>query len=103
MKEVNIKIQDISKIEGHASLQIKVRGNEVKDVQLQFTENKRFFTQAIRQQEIAYLPQSVARICGTCSIAHTMCCIEAVEKALNVSVSEQARALKKLTMYGLMI
>src|SRR3989338_8109180 len=102
MKEVNIKIQDISKVEGHASLMIKVRGNDVKDVQLQFTENKRFFTQAIREQEIASLPQSVARICGTCSIAHTMCCIEAIEHALGVVPSSQTELLKRLTMYGLM-
>ncbi len=102
-KKVDISIQNISKIEGHADLDVKVRNGRVQEVKLQFTDNKRFFTQAIRGQSVETLPQSVARICGTCSLAHTMCCIEAIEKALKVPVSEQARALKKLTMYGLMI
>jgi coenzyme F420-reducing hydrogenase alpha subunit len=103
MKNVDIGIQNISKIEGHASLDIKVRNGEVKHVKLMFTENKRFFTQAIRGRSIDVLSQSVARICGTCSIAHTMCCIEATEKAMGIVPSEQTQLLKKLTMYGLMI
>ncbi len=103
MKNVDIGIQDISKIEGHASLDVQVRDGKVKHVQLMFTENKRFFTQAIRGRSIDILSQSVARICGTCSIAHSMCCIEAIEKALDVVPSEQTQLLKKLTMYGLMI
>ncbi len=103
VKKVDISIQNISKIEGHADLDVKVRDGRVQSVNLKFTDNKRFFTQAIRGQSVETLPQAVSRICGTCSIAHTMCCIEAIERALNVPVSEQARALKKLTMYGMMI
>jgi sulfhydrogenase subunit alpha len=103
MKTCDISIQNISKIEGHADLNVKVRNGKVENVNLAFTDNKRFFTQAIKGQSIETLPQSVARICGTCSIAHTMCCIEAIEKALDVKVSEQTRLLKKLTIYGMMI
>lgn len=103
MKNLDISIQNISKMEGHADLEIKVRNNKVQKVHLKFTENKRFFTQAIRNRSMDTLPQSVARICGTCSIAHIMCCIEAIEKALNVKPTAQTRLLRKLTMYGLMI
>lgn len=103
MKDVDISVQNITKIEGHASLDIQVRDNKVKHVQLMFTENKRFFTQAIRGRSIDVLSQSVARICGTCSIAHTMCCIEGIEKALNITPTEQTQVLKQLTMDGLMI
>ncbi|MFH1592080.1 MAG: nickel-dependent hydrogenase large subunit [Candidatus Woesearchaeota archaeon] len=102
-KDVDISIQNISKIEGHADIAVRIRKNKVEDVKIKFTDNKRFFTQAIRKREIDTLPQSVARICGTCSIAHTMCCIEAIEKALGVRPSEQTLLLKKLTMYGMMI
>lgn len=103
MKNVDISIQDVSKIEGHASLDVRVRGGKVEEVDIKFTDNKRFFTQAIRGRSIDTLSQSVARICGTCSIAHTMCCIEAIEKSLGIVPSEQTQVLKKLTMYGLMI
>lgn len=103
IKKVDISIRNISKIEGHADLDVKVRNGKVQEVKLAFIDNKRFFTQAIRGQSVETLPQAVSRICGTCSLAHTMCCIEAIERALKVPVSEQTKLLKKLTMYGLMI
>lgn len=103
MKPLDISIQDLSKVEGHAGLDVKVRDGKVEEVHIKFTDNKRFFTQAIQGREISTLPQAVARICGTCSIAHTMCCIEAIESALNIKSSQQTQILKKLTMYGLMI
>jgi len=103
MKKVDISIQNVSKIEGHADLDVRVRGGKVESVKLQFLDNKRFFKQAIKQRSIDTLPQAASRICGTCSVAHIMCCIEAIEKALGVKVSKQTMLLKKLTMYGLMI
>jgi sulfhydrogenase subunit alpha len=103
MKKLDITIQNLSKMEGHADLEVKVRDDKVESVKIKFADNKRFFTQAIRNRDIDTLPQSVSRICGTCSVAHIICCIEAIEKALKINPSEQTKLLKKLTMFGLMI
>lgn len=103
MHSFDINIENLSKIEGHVSMDIKVRNNKVKDVKFKITENKRFFEQAARRQSFESAPQLMSRICGTCSIAHLLCCIEALEKALGVKSTEQTLMLKKLTMYGLMI
>lgn len=103
MHKEDINIKNLSKVEGHADLEVKIRGRKVKSVRLKLTDNKRFFTQAIRGKNISILPQSVSRICGTCSIAHLLCCIEAIEKSLGAAPSEQTKLLRALTMYGLMI
>jgi sulfhydrogenase subunit alpha len=103
MKKLDISIQNLSKVEGHADLDVKVRDDKVTEVKIKFLDNKRFFTQAIRNRDIDTLPQSVSRICGTCSVAHIMCCIEALERALGIKPSEQTKLLKQLTMNGLMI
>ncbi|MBU5678957.1 MAG: Ni/Fe hydrogenase subunit alpha [Candidatus Aenigmatarchaeota archaeon] len=102
-KELDISLDKISKIEGSASLEIKIRKNQVKKVKLKITENKRFYTQAIRGKNCLAVHQIVSRICGTCSVAHLLCCIEAVEKALNIKPSEQTMLLRKLALYGTMI
>jgi len=102
-KELDISLKNISKIEGSASLDIKIRNNEVKKVKLKVTESKRFYTQAIRNKNCLNVHQIVSRICGTCSIAHLICCIEAVEKALGIKPSEQTILLRKLAMYGTII
>lgn len=101
--DLNISINKLSKIEGHADLDIVIRDREVRDVHLRVEENKRFYTKAILGKPAVSIPQLVSRICGTCSIAHLTCSIEAVEKALGIIPSEQTILLRKLMMYSLMI
>lgn len=103
MHKGDITLDSLSKIEGHADLVITVKNNKVEDVKLKITEHKRFFTQAMHGKNIEVLPQHLSRICGTCSIAHLLCSIESIEKAIGIKVSEQTKILRKLSMYGLMI
>lgn len=101
--DLNISINKLSKIEGHADLDITVKNGEVTDVSLRVMENRRFFDQAVQGQGYNTVPQLVSRICGTCSIAHLTGCIEAVEKTLSIKPSKQTMILRKLTMHSLMI
>lgn len=100
---LDVSINKLSKIEGHADLDIRVRDGEVKDVNLRVMENKRFFNEAVKGKSYNAVPQLVSRICGTCSIAHLTACTEAVEKTLGIKISSQTLLLRKLTMYSLMI
>lgn len=100
---LNVSINKLSKIEGHADLDIKIRNGEVEDVSLRVMENKRFFNQAVKGKSYNSVPQLVSRICGTCSIAHLTACTEAVEKTLGIEITPQTLILRKLTMYSLMI
>jgi len=100
---LDISISKLSKIEGHADLDIRVRDGKVEDVNLRVMENKRFYIQAVKGKPALAVPQLVSRICGTCSIAHLTGCIEAVEKTLGVKPSPQTILMRKLTMYSLMI
>ncbi|MBW3016405.1 nickel-dependent hydrogenase large subunit [Candidatus Woesearchaeota archaeon] len=103
MHNFDITIENLSKIEGHTDLDVKVRKGKVEYVQLKVSENKRFYTQAIRGKPAIGAPQLMCRICGTCSIAHLLCCIQAVENALGIKPTEQTILLRKLAMYGLYI
>ncbi len=100
---LDIKISKLSKIEGHADLDIKIKDGKVENVELRVMENMRFFNQAVRGQSYNNVAQIVSRICGTCSIAHLTACIEAIEKALEIKPSEQTIILRKLTMYSMII
>lgn len=101
--DLNISINKLSKIEGHADLDIVVKNGEVKDVNLRVMENRRFYEQAVKGKDVLNIPQLTSRICGTCSIAHLTGCTEAVEKTMGIEISEQTLLLRKLTMYSLMI
>ena len=101
--DIDINIENLSKIEGHANLEVNVREGKVKDVKLKISETKRFFTQGVRGKPALNVPQLVSRICGTCSIAHLTCCNFAVENAMGIKPSEQTTMLRHLTMDALMI
>ncbi|MDI6777638.1 MAG: nickel-dependent hydrogenase large subunit [Patescibacteria group bacterium] len=100
---LDIEINKLSKIEGHADLDIRIRNGKLKEVNLKVMENVRFFNEAVKGMNFNAVPQLVSRICGTCSIAHLTGCIEAVEKTLSIVPSRQTMILRKLTVYSMMI
>lgn len=102
-KDRRIRIDSLSKMEGHANLDIKIKGGKVEYVKLKIAESKRFYTQAIRNKPAMSLPLMTSRVCGTCSIAHLTCCADAVEKSANYTPTEQTILLRKLSLYGMMI
>lgn len=103
MHTLDLSIADISKIEGKAACDIAVREGKVTNVRFKIAEYKRFYTQAIRGKDIVAIPPLTARICGTCSNAHLLCAIKAVENATGLEPSPQTILLRKLLNYGLYI
>ena len=103
MHTFDLTMEHITKVEGAASLTVKVVDNKVESVNFKINEFKRFFTTAMVSKPIIALPQLLSRICGTCSNAHILCSIEACEDALGITPSEQTMVLRVLTVYGLII
>jgi coenzyme F420-reducing hydrogenase alpha subunit len=101
--DFDLTINEITKVEGSAGLDVRVKNGKVEEVKFKVQDYKRFYTQAIQGKPIAAVPQLLSRICGTCSNAHLMASIEAVEKTLNFTPSEQTKILRILTYHGLII
>ena len=103
MHSFDLTLDKLTKVEGSASLEVRVKDDKVEYVHFEITEYKRFFTKAIEGKPIIALPQLLSRICGTCSNAHIMASIESCEHALGIEPTEQTKVLRELTMYGLNI
>ncbi len=99
-EEFELEIKNVSKIEGHTHLDVKARNGKVSSCKLKISENKRFFTTAIKGAKYSMVPVTMSRICGTCSSAHVLCATEAVENAFGVKPSEQTFVLRNLLMYA---
>jgi coenzyme F420-reducing hydrogenase alpha subunit len=95
-KDFDLTIKNISKIEGHTHLDVKVKDGKTQYCKLKISENKRFFTQAVTGLSYNLVPTTMSRICGTCSSVHVLCSTEAIEKALDLEISEQTFQLRKL-------
>lgn len=95
-----IKLEHITKIEGHANLTLSIDGNEIKRCELGAIEGSRYFEGLLKGRKCYEAPEITSRICGICSCIHTMCSIQAVENALGIKVSEQTKMLREMIVLG---
>ena len=95
-----ITLDHITKIEGHAKLHIIINKSKVKKCKLQIFEGSRYFEGIVKGKHFSDLPDVTSRICGVCSVAHTIASIKAIENAFNIKVSEQTNLLRELIMIG---
>lgn len=98
--DLDLQIENLTKIEGDAELEVKVEKGKVKDAKLKIRENRRFFSEAIIGKHALAIPQTVSRICGTCSTAHLLAFIASVENAFGLVPSTQTIEMRKLLMNG---
>jgi len=104
-KNSDITIDSITKIEGNARLEVKIREGKVERLEFIIGDYRRFYTDAVKGKPCVGVPAYLSRICGTCSLAHEFASIESIEKALGIydKVSEQTLILRKLAIYGMTI
>jgi sulfhydrogenase subunit alpha len=103
MHSGDITIDKISKIEGTASLQVKIEKGSVADLKFIIQDYRRFYTEAVRGKPFVAASSFLSRICGTCSVAHLFASIEAIEKSQGIVPSEQTKVLRRLAYDALMI
>ena len=103
MHSQEITIENITKIEGTASLKVKIEDNLVTDVKFIIKDYRRFYTHSDRGKPVVAVPSFLSRICGTCSLSHLFCALEALEKSQGVTPSVQTMLLRRLAYNGLMI
>ena len=99
-----IKINHITKIEGHSKLHLKYdkKTKKVKVCELDVFESPRYFEALIKNRDCKEVPYLAGRICGICNVAHLTGSILAVEDALDLKVSEQTKKLRELMLLGAM-
>lgn len=95
-KTVRIKIDHVTRLEGHGSILIDVDQGRVENLKLEIVEANRFFENLVKGVAAHDVPQIVSRICGICCVGHQLAAIKAVENALNLSISPQTRLLRVL-------
>lgn len=91
-----IHLDHITKIEGHAKLNLSVHDGKVDTCDLSATEGARYFEGLIRGRRYDEACEITSRICGICSTAHVIGSITAIEDALGFMPSIQTNMLRIL-------
>ena len=100
---MHIKIDHIAKIEGHAGFTADIADGNVTKARLDVREGARLLEGILRDRSIWEVSQITSRICGVCPVVHNLTSLKAIEKALDIEVSEQDILLRKLMMMGQII
>lgn len=103
MHTEDITIDNITKIEGTAGLEVKITDGVVSDLKFIIKDYRRFYTEAVKGKPYIAAPSFLSRICGTCSVAHLFASLEAIEKSQGIQLTDQTRTLRRLAYNGLMI
>lgn len=99
-KTVNVNVHHVTRVEGHGNIVVHATDGKVEKVQWQVPEAPRFFEAMVRGRSYQDIQTVVSRICGICSITHSLASTKAVENAMGIEVSEQTDKLRILMHYS---
>lgn len=95
-----IRVPYMARVEGEASLLIKLRRNRIEDIKLKIFEPPRLFEALLKGRHFNETPDITARICGICPVAYQMTAVHAIERALGITVDPMVRLLRRLLYAG---
>ncbi|MFO8077287.1 MAG: Ni/Fe hydrogenase subunit alpha [Thermoplasmatota archaeon] len=99
-KEVSINVEHLTRVEGHGNIVLNAKNGEIEQVQWQVSEAPRFFESFVRNRPFTELSHLTSRICGICSIGHSLASLKATENAMNIKISKQTKMLRKIALHG---
>ena len=97
-RNFSINVEHVTRVEGHGNIVLDVKNGEIKKIEWQISEAPRFFEAMLRGRNYDELQSITSRICGICSIGHSLASLKATEDALCVKISEQTRILRHLAI-----
>ena len=96
----NIEVPALARVEGEGGLYIGLENGKAVEIRLDIYEPPRFFEGFLKNRFLQEVPDITARICGICPVAYQMSSAYALENALGIKISPQARALRRLMYCG---
>ena len=100
MKSINVNVDHVTRVEGHGNIVVNVKEGKIEECKWEVVEAPRFFEAFVRGRTYLEVSHITSRICGICSIGHTLCSLQATEAALGVKISEQTRLLRRILIQG---
>ena len=99
-KNININVHHLTRVEGHGNIVVNIKDGRIEKCEWQVPEAPRFFEAMVRGRRYDDIQTIVSRICGICSISHSLVATKAVEDALGLEVTEQADMVRHLMHYS---
>lgn len=99
-RNLHIRVDHLTRVEGHGNIVVNVSKGRIEDCRWEVVEAPRFFEAMVRGRKWYEMHHITSRICGICSIGHTLASLQATEAALGIEISEQTLLLRKLALHA---
>jgi len=99
-KNVNINVHHLTRVEGHGNIVVDVKEGIVEKCEWQVPEAPRFFEAMVRGRHYSEVARITSRICGICSVGHTLASLKATEDALGIEITEQTDILRRILKHA---
>lgn len=93
---MEIKINHVAKMEGHAGFMASVLQGDVKSAKMEVQEGIRLIEGILVGRHFKDVPIVAQRICGICPVVHNLTSIKAIENAMGIQVSEETKKLREV-------
>lgn len=100
MRDGKINVHYLTRVEGHGNIVVDLKDGAIGELRWEIPEAPRFFEAMLRGQSYADAPHITSRICGICSIGHTVASLQGIEAAIGVKPSKQTTLLRKLILHA---
>jgi sulfhydrogenase subunit alpha len=99
-KNFNVEVHHVTRVEGHGNIYVNVKNGTLDRCEWNISEAPRFFEAMVVGRQWNELHHITSRICGICSIGHTLASLKATEAAMGISISDQDLKLRKLALHA---
>ncbi len=99
-QDLNVEVKHLTRVEGHGNIYLNAKSGQVENVLWEVDEAPRFFEAMVRGKTYSQLSHITSRICGICSIGHSLASLKATESAMGVRISKQTEMLRRLALHG---
>ena len=97
---LNIDVHYVTRVEGHGNIVVDAKDGNIEKIQWQVPEAPRYFEAMVIGQKWDVLHHITSRICGICSIGHTLASLKATEAAMGIEISEQTQIMRRLAIHA---
>jgi coenzyme F420-reducing hydrogenase alpha subunit len=98
--EYDINIHHVTRVEGHGNIFVNVTDGTVNTCEWNISEAPRYFEAMVLKRKWNELHHITSRICGICSIGHTLASLKATETAMDIKIDEQDLKLRKIALHA---
>jgi len=95
-RDLDISVHHLTRVEGHGNIVVRARDGKVEQCLLEIVETPRVFESMIEGLTWRDTSLLTCRICGICSVGHTLASIQATDDAFATPITPETCAMRQL-------